>query len=110
MVTDEVRTYVMFNYDWLGWTTHTEAGGDTTLGQGGVPAYVGFNGGNGTNAYEYQPYSQYTLVRDLPGTGWSNGFPGRHIFRVDEKILPGNCIRDIGKKEVDSCSPVMHDN
>lgn len=42
----------------MGWTTHTEAGGDTTEGQGGIPAFVGFNAGNGTKAYEYKPYSQ----------------------------------------------------
>lgn len=58
IVTDEVRTYAIFNYEWMGWTTHTEAGGDTTEGQGGVPAFVGFNAGNGTKAYEYMPYSQ----------------------------------------------------
>ena len=29
IVTDEVRTYAIFNYEWMGWTTHTEAGGDT---------------------------------------------------------------------------------
>ena len=34
IVTDEVRTYAIFNYEWMGWTTHTEAGGDTTEGQG----------------------------------------------------------------------------
>ena len=33
IVTDEVRTYAIFNYEWMGWTTHTEAGGDTTEGQ-----------------------------------------------------------------------------
>ena len=33
IVTDEVRSYAIFNYDWLGWTTHTEAGGDTSEGQ-----------------------------------------------------------------------------
>lgn len=81
----------------MGWTTHTEAGGDTTEGQGGTPAFVGFNAGNGTNAYEYMPYSQTTFVRDLPGTGGANGFPGRHIFRIDEKIIPGVCIRDLSK-------------
>ena len=53
-----MRTYAIFNYEWMGWTTHTEAGGDTTEGQGGVPAFVGFNAGNGTKAYEYKPYSQ----------------------------------------------------
>ncbi|TRY73653.1 hypothetical protein TCAL_08799 [Tigriopus californicus] len=95
IVTDEVRTYAIFIYEWMGWTTHTEAGGDTTQGQGGVPAFVGFNAGNGTKSYEYLPYSQTTYIRDLPGTGGANGFPGRHIFRIDEKILPGVCIRDL---------------
>ena len=32
-------------------------------------------------------------MRDLPYTGMANGFPGRHVFRIDEKILPGVCIR-----------------
>ena len=45
LVTDEVRTYAIFIYEWVGWTTHTEAGGDTTEGQGGTPAFVGFNAG-----------------------------------------------------------------
>ena len=40
-----------------------QAGGDTTEGQGGVPAYVGFNAGNGTKAYEYKPFSQTTFIR-----------------------------------------------
>ena len=31
----------------------------------------------------------------MPGTGGANGFPGRHIFRIDEKIIPGVCIRDL---------------
>jgi hypothetical protein len=58
---------------------------------------VGFNAGNGTKAYQYLPFSQTTFIRDLPGTGNANGFPGRHIFRIDEKILPGVCIRDLSK-------------
>ena len=40
---------------------------------------------------------QTTAVRDLPGTGGANNFPGRHIFRIDEKIIPGVCIRDLSK-------------
>lgn len=40
LATDEVYTYAIFNYLNLGWTSHTEAGGDTTLGEGGIPAYV----------------------------------------------------------------------
>lgn len=57
---------------------------------------VGFNAGNGTQAYEYKPYSQNMVIRDLAIRGWANGFPGRHIFRVDEQILIGSCNKDIG--------------
>ncbi|XP_076767109.1 sushi domain containing 2 mesh isoform X1 [Xylocopa sonorina] len=95
LATDEVNTYVMFNYLDIQWSSHTEAGGDTTGGEGGVPAFVGFNAGNGTRSYEYKPYSQMSTIRDLTGRGWANGFPGRHIFRIDENILPGACNKDI---------------
>lgn len=40
LATDEVFTYAIFNYKDLQWTTHTEAGGDTTGGEGGIPAFV----------------------------------------------------------------------
>uniref|UniRef100_T1PHE4 AMOP domain protein n=1 Tax=Musca domestica TaxID=7370 RepID=T1PHE4_MUSDO len=95
LATDEVYTYAIFNYDVLNWSAHTEAGGDTTHGEGGVPAFVGFNAGNGTRSYEYKPYSQNMVIRDLTGRGWGNGFPGRHIFRLDEEILIGSCNKDI---------------
>ncbi|XP_066998795.2 protein mesh isoform X2 [Anabrus simplex] len=95
LATDEVYTYAIFNYADIQWLSHTEAGGDTTTGSGGTPAYVGFNAGNGTQSYEYTPYSQASTVRDLTGRGWGNGFPGRHIFRIDEKIMLGSCNKDI---------------
>ena len=47
IVTDEVRTYAIFNYEWMGWTTHTEAGGDTTEGQ------VSSDGGDMAPLYIY---------------------------------------------------------
>lgn len=97
MATDEVFTYAMFNYLNLDWTSHTEAGGDTTTGEGGIPAFVGFNGGNGTRSFEYKPYSQESVIRDLTGRGYGNGFKGRHYFRIDENILLGSCNKDIGK-------------
>ena len=96
LATDEVFTYCIFNYFDIQWTAHTEAGGDTLKGEGGVPAFVGFNAGNGTRSFEYIPYSQMPGLRDLIGRGWTNGFKGRHIFRIDENILTGNCNRDIG--------------
>ena len=57
---------------------------------------VGFNAGNGTRSFQYIPYSQASTLRDLVGRGWANGFPGRHIFRIDENILFGTCNKDIG--------------
>ncbi|XP_055535927.1 protein mesh isoform X1 [Wyeomyia smithii] len=95
LATDEVYTYAIFNYAIINWSSHTEAGGDTTGGEGGVPAFIGFNAGNGTQAYEYKPYSQASVLRDLTGRGWANGFPGRHIFRLDERIMLGTCNKDI---------------
>lgn len=95
IATDEVYTYAIFNYATINWSSHTEAGGDTTGGEGGVPAFIGFNAGNGTQAYEYKPYSQASVLRDLTGRGWANGFPGRHIFRIDERIMLGTCNKDI---------------
>ncbi|XP_060531406.1 protein mesh isoform X2 [Cylas formicarius] len=95
LATDEVYTYAIFNYLNLDWTSHTEAGGDTIGGEGGTTAFVGFNAGNGTRSYEYKPYSQEMVIRDLSATGFANGLPGRHIFRIDEKILVGTCNKDI---------------
>lgn len=40
LATDEVFTYAIFNYAVINWSAHTEAGGDTTGGEGGVPAFV----------------------------------------------------------------------
>ncbi|KAK7604770.1 hypothetical protein V9T40_005956 [Parthenolecanium corni] len=48
LATNEIFTYVIFNYADLQWTSHTEAGGDTASGEGGISAFVGFNDGNGT--------------------------------------------------------------
>ncbi|XP_006615798.2 protein mesh-like [Apis dorsata] len=91
LATDEVNTYAMFNYPDVQWTSHTETGGDTVHGDGGISAFVGFNAGNGTGSYEYKPYSQTPRIRDLTRAGWVNGFPGRHMFKIDEKIIPAIC-------------------
>ena len=40
LATDEVYTYAIMNYADIRWSSHTEAGGDTTGGEGGVPAFV----------------------------------------------------------------------
>jgi hypothetical protein len=58
------------------------------------PLQVGFNAGNGTKAYEYKPYSQDMRIRDLTYKGYANQIPGRHVFRIDERVISGNCFDD----------------
>lgn len=36
-------------------------------------------------------------IRDLTYKGWANKIPGRHIFRIDERIMSGNCFDDESK-------------
>ncbi|XP_071452745.1 protein mesh-like [Hetaerina americana] len=91
VTTDEVTSYAIFNYELITWTTHTEAGGDTATGLGGFPAFIGFNAGNGTQSFEYKPYSQSPKIWDLTSHGCGNGLPGRHIFHMDKQIMPGKC-------------------
>uniref|UniRef100_A0A336M8F3 CSON013620 protein n=2 Tax=Culicoides sonorensis TaxID=179676 RepID=A0A336M8F3_CULSO len=94
IATDEVFTYVMFNYADINWSTHTEAGGDTVKGEGGTPAFIGFNAGNGSRSFEYKPYSQSDHIFNLANPNSGQKMPGRHIFRIDEEILPGTCNID----------------
>lgn len=91
LATDEIISYCIFNYEQLKWTSATNAGGGPGDGLGGIPAFVGFNAGNGTRAFEYMPYSQTTRISNLVGNGMANGKPGRHIFRIDEQIYQGVC-------------------
>lgn len=97
IATDETATYTIFNYAEINWSTHTEAGGDTVKGDGGTQAFIGFNAGNGSRSFEYKPYSQSEYIYFITEQGWTNGMPGRHIFKIDEDILPGSCNFNEGK-------------
>lgn len=55
---------------------------------------IGFNAGNGVDSFEYKPYSQTSPDWELlTKSGFVNGFPGRHIFRIDELIESGTCSK-----------------
>uniref|UniRef100_A0A8R1ERK8 NIDO domain-containing protein n=1 Tax=Caenorhabditis japonica TaxID=281687 RepID=A0A8R1ERK8_CAEJA len=88
LASDEIRTFAIFNYARLNWTSSNEAGGLDGFG-GRQAAMVGFNGGNGTGWYGL-PYSG-------EGRLWKLGYfsnvltPGRWIHRVDELIIPAGC-------------------
>ncbi len=88
LVSDEIRSYTIFNYGTINWTSSTASG--SLGGRGGrQSAIIGFNGGNGTG-FTGLPYSgegeQYRLARDTPAI-----VPGRWVYRVDEEIVRGGC-------------------
>ncbi|KAK5978866.1 AMOP domain protein [Trichostrongylus colubriformis] len=88
VATDEIRTFAIFNYARLNWTTSNEAGGLNGFG-GKQAAVAGFNGGNGTGWYQL-PYSGHGRIWKL--AYFSNVLtPGRWIHRIDEVIIPAGC-------------------
>lgn len=97
LATDEMMTLAMFNYEQIEWITHL----DNYDGLKGSPAFVGFNGGNSTQAYEYVPFSQNPRISTLPKHGWGNGLPGRYFFTIEEELEPGACV----DKELDPNLP-----
>lgn len=91
LATDEIRTYAMFNYEQVDWIS------GFFEGQKGPYAYVGFNAGNSTRNYEFQPYSQEPRVSLMHDRGYGNGLKGRFFFQIDEEIWSGACV----EKELD---------
>jgi hypothetical protein len=91
LATDEIRSYAMFNYAHINWTSSTAAG--SLAGRGGKQsALVGFNGGNGTGFVQL-PYSAEGNSYKLVQFG-STQTAGRWLCRVDEVIVYGGCTND----------------
>uniref|UniRef100_A0A1I7RLD5 Protein mesh n=2 Tax=Bursaphelenchus xylophilus TaxID=6326 RepID=A0A1I7RLD5_BURXY len=92
VATDEIRTYCMFNFANINWTSSAEAGA-LIGGRGGKQsALVGFNGGNGTGYFEL-PYSADGNSYKLVQYG-STQIAGRWVARVDEQIQYGGCSNE----------------
>lgn len=91
LATDEIRSYAIFNYAHINWTSSNTAG--ALQGRGGLQsAMAGFNGGNGTG-WTALPYSGEGRVLKLQE--FSNvGVPGRWLYRVDEEIITGGCSNE----------------
>uniref|UniRef100_A0A5S6QTX0 AMOP domain-containing protein n=1 Tax=Trichuris muris TaxID=70415 RepID=A0A5S6QTX0_TRIMR len=105
IATDEIRTYVMFNYANVNWTSSTQAG--ALFGRGGKQsAMVGFNGGNGTGWYSL-PWSADGNSYKLVQYG-STQVAGRWLARVDEEIEYGGCSNNsIGILQLDKPQATM---
>ncbi|OQR73326.1 extracellular domains-containing protein [Tropilaelaps mercedesae] len=87
IASDEIRSYVMFNYEKIDWISSE----DRKDGTNGLNPFIGFNAGNTTRAYEFFPYSQQPRVSQIT-EGGGEEMKGRYIFQINEEIYTGTCI------------------
>ncbi|XP_022648361.1 protein mesh-like isoform X1 [Varroa destructor] len=87
IASDEIRSYVMLNYEKIDWISSE----DRKDGTNGLNPFIGFNAGNTTRAYEFFPYSQQPRVSQIT-EGGDEQMKGRYIFQVNEEIYTGTCV------------------
>ena len=96
MITDQVRSFVIFHYadGQIRWTTGDASGGSNGLG--GTEAQVGFNAGDGIR-FASVPGSQTPDIINIDTTS-NVGIAGVWVFRVDvdEMVQPPQCISGLG--------------
>ncbi|XP_070553581.1 sushi domain-containing protein 2-like isoform X2 [Ptychodera flava] len=82
LVTNGRHSFAIFNYGKITWTTGAATQGDANTGLGGIPAMVGFNGGDGNTSHSVEGSRTGDIVNiDL----WSNvNVTGRFTFRIDD--------------------------
>lgn len=88
LVRNEEKSFVIFNYLRIQWTTGSNSLGDPLTGLGGSTAQAGFNAGDKRNYYSIEG-AQTPDVINLTLTS-NVGIPGKWVFQVD-----GNNILDI---------------
>ncbi|KAM4693949.1 sushi, nidogen and EGF-like domain-containing protein 1 isoform 2-T2 [Discoglossus pictus] len=91
LITDGLRSFTIFNYETIEWTTgrHASSGGDST-GRGGIAAQAGFNAGDGWRYFNI-PGSRTDDIAGIANTT-NVGIPGRWVFRIDNNhVQVGEC-------------------
>ncbi|KAI1699189.1 nidogen-like domain-containing protein [Ditylenchus destructor] len=104
ITTDGKRSYAIFYYNKLEWTTGEASGGE--LGLGGIPARAGFDLGDGKH-YTMIPGSCNGDVLKINHKS-NVGSPGKWIFRVDEaNIRSAGCSKqnESGEQVLKACKP-----
>ncbi|XP_071588840.1 sushi, nidogen and EGF-like domain-containing protein 1 [Heliangelus exortis] len=87
LTTDTKKSFIIFNYGDIQWTTGEASGGDAETGLGGTPAHAGFNSGDDTNFYNI-PGSQTEAIVNVTDTS-NVGVRGRWVFQVDDFKVTG---------------------
>ncbi|KAM4772091.1 sushi, nidogen and EGF-like domain-containing protein 1 [Rhinophrynus dorsalis] len=91
LITDGFRSFTIFNYETIEWTTgrHASSGGDSS-GRGGIAAQAGFNAGDGWRYFNI-PGSRTDDIAGIANTT-NVGIPGRWVFRIDNNhVQVGEC-------------------
>ncbi|XP_012826283.1 sushi, nidogen and EGF-like domain-containing protein 1 isoform X1 [Xenopus tropicalis] len=91
LITDGLRSFTIFNYETIEWTTgrHASSGGDSS-GRGGIAAQAGFNAGDGWRYFNI-PGSRTDDIARIANTT-NVGVPGRWVFRIDNNhVQVGEC-------------------
>uniref|UniRef100_A0A8C5PVW9 Sushi, nidogen and EGF like domains 1 n=1 Tax=Leptobrachium leishanense TaxID=445787 RepID=A0A8C5PVW9_9ANUR len=91
LITDGLRSFTIFNYENIEWTTgrHASSGGDS-YGRGGIAAQAGFNAGDGWRYFNI-PGSRTDDIAAISNTT-NVGIPGRWVFRIDNNhVQVGEC-------------------
>ncbi|KAM9316464.1 sushi, nidogen and EGF-like domain-containing protein 1 [Gastrophryne carolinensis] len=91
LITDGLRSFTIFNYEMIEWTTgrHASSGGDSS-GRGGIAAQAGFNAGDGWRYFNI-PGSRTDDIAGIANTT-NIGIPGRWVFRIDNNhVQVGGC-------------------
>ncbi len=96
---DGTRSFTIFNYNDITWTTGPDSGGDCSTGLGGSPAKTGFDVGDGITFFEI-PGSCSDEIIELEETTNVNE-PGKWIFRVD------NSLESPEIEPILTCSPIL---
>lgn len=91
LITDGLRSFTIFNYETIEWTTgrHASSGGDSS-GRGGIAAQAGFNAGDGWRYFNI-PGSRTDDIAGIANTT-NVGIPGCWVFRIDNNnVQVGGC-------------------
>ncbi|GFO48993.1 sushi, nidogen and egf-like domain-containing protein 1 [Plakobranchus ocellatus] len=83
------RSFTIFNYARIDWTTGSNNNGNESTGLGGLPAQAGFNAGDQKNYYEVEGAMKAAII-NLTHTS-NVGIPGKWIFRVDSAEIEDSC-------------------
>nr|XP_006816089.1 PREDICTED: uncharacterized protein LOC100367463 [Saccoglossus kowalevskii] len=88
LISDGEKSFAIYNYCDIEWTTGTASYGNTQ-GVGGTPAQVGFNAGDGVTFFAV-PSSFQPEVIDIEETT-NVGVPGRYVFQLNGETIIEAC-------------------